>query len=196
MPISIFLRFVLTFPGISTNGEFLLRDLPGSGDRMDVLCRCLSACFGWGPTIVPTKEIELRAILSNSLTLVFSSPENPAKMGETDWARGIRDALKGNPPEYISVLDLDLEENIKDLIDNPSSHLWLLHEKGENSIQMWKAALQNSFILGPHKGYDSHALKVARDYGIPQLSVGPLPYLGSHCIASVITEAERMKNDV
>jgi tRNA pseudouridine-54 N-methylase len=193
---AVFLRFLLYFPNMPTKGDFLLRDLPGSGNRVDVLCRCLSACFGWAPTIIPSNEIELRAVLSDELTLQFHRPERAEDMAETDWAKDIRESLNGNHPEYISIDDLDFEQNIQQLVNDSSTNVWLLHEKSENSIKTWNPSLQNSFILGDHKGFDSHSLKIIRECGIPDLSIGPLPYLGSHCIATVIAEAERRKNSV
>jgi tRNA (pseudouridine54-N1)-methyltransferase len=193
---AVFLRFLLDFPHMPTNGDFLLRDLPGSGNRVDVLCRCLSACFGWASSTISSNEIEFRAVLSDELTLRFHRPEKAEDMGETDWARDIREGLKGTPPEYISIGDLDFEQNLQQLVNDLPTGVWLLHENSENSIKTWNPASQNSFILGDHKGFDSHSLKRVRECGIPDLSIGPLPYLGSHCIATVIAEAERRKNSV
>jgi tRNA (pseudouridine54-N1)-methyltransferase len=188
------LKFVQLMPYASSAGNFLLRDLPGSGKRIDVLCRELSACFDWGPTHWPRSRIELIALLNNDVILTFRDPADAMPVGERGWALIIKNSLQGAPPNYISVTRGDLESIIEHLHSPPATQLWVLHEEGVPfyDIAMQVSGTQNSFMLGDYRGFDSQSEETVSSHSLARVSLGNISYLGSHCLVSIISRFERM----
>lgn len=192
------LRFILHLPGLSEDGDFLFQDLPGSGKRIDVLCRSLAACFDWGPSTLDKSNLELVTLIGEASCLRIKNPELDAPRGEVWWACAIKDALNGNPPLFITTENLSLEEVIEEILTNDKSRLWLLDEAG-SSFDQRKAPdvdAQNSFIIGDHRGFSPEALTVFVDHSIYRLSLGSTSYLTSQCVAAVISMYEEMIHDV
>ena len=193
MPSSTTLRFIQLLPNVSVKGDFILKDLPGSGKRIDVLCRVLAACFEWGPVSFERKKLEVIAILGNQLTLQFMYPEENIPIGEQGWAHIIRDALRGNPSSFVKVTEKDLEALIEEINDPPEKNLWILHEEGTqlDGSSAVNLATDNSFMLGDHRGFDSHSEELISKYALQKVSLGITSYLSSHCVAHIISEFER-----
>ena len=188
------LRFIQVLPQSSTNGKFLLRDLPGSGKRIDILCRGLAACFDWGPSIWPKSQLELTAVIGNEIILTFRHSEEDHVKGEPQWGSIIRDAMKGHLSDSVVVKHLSLHDFITELRASAGSQLWVLEEDGTSisSCIGDDRASQSSFIVGNHRGFDSRTQRVIDNCNIPSVSLGAASYLSSHCIAAVISEFERM----
>lgn len=191
------LTFILSLPELSEDGDFYLKDLPGSGKRIDILCRSLAACFDWGPSTLDKSSLEIIALVGENSCLRFNSPNTSKAKGEVWWAKAIRDGLRGNPPQFISVENLDLEGVIQETLSNERNSLWVLDEAGMPiSNGNLSSDAQNSFIIGGHRGFDSETLKVFDDHSIYRLSLGTTSYLASHCIATLIAMYEEMIHDV
>jgi len=188
------LRFIQILPQSSTDGKFLLRDLPGSGKRIDILCRCLAACFDWGPSTWQKSQLELTALIGNEVVLTFHHPGGDYVKGEPQWGSIIRDALKGNLSDGVSIKHSSLPDFIAEMLESAGSRLWVLEEDGipiSSGIGKDQAS-QSSFIVGDHRGFDSGTQRVIDNCNIPSVSLGATSYLSSHCIAAVISEFERM----
>ena len=195
-PESIMLRFIQLLPQASQQGNFLLKDLHGSGNRIDVLCRDLAACFSWGPKSWPKENLELLAIIADSRILTFNLPGDEIPQSEVEWAIVIRNSLKEQPPNYVQVLDGSLEDVIKKYDKSPKSVLWVLDEEGSDisTIRTRLTTTQNSFMLGDHRGFNSQTESLISEYALPRVSLGKKSYLSSHCVASIISEFERSEN--
>jgi tRNA (pseudouridine54-N1)-methyltransferase len=195
-PESTMLRFIQLLPNASPDGNFLLKDLPGSGNRIDILCRDLAACFSWGPRTWSKENLELVAVIANSKVLVFSNPDDVILEGEVAWATVIRDSLKGDPPDCVKVSDGSTEDIILSYSNPPKSILWVLDEAGPHisSDLLEESVTQNSFMLGDHNGFDSQTETLMYRYSLPKVSLGKKSYLSSHCVASIISEFERLEN--
>jgi tRNA (pseudouridine54-N1)-methyltransferase len=193
MPESAMIRFLQLLPQVPPEGKFLLKDLPGSGKRIDVLCRGLAACFEWAPMTWPKSSLEMIAIIGDTKILRFKEPASQTFGGELEWAIAIRDSLRGEPPGFITVSNGTLEDVIQKLNKPPVSALWVLDEKGSklSEIADVRLAPQNSFMLGDHRGFDSQTMDVISKYKIPKISLGRKSYLSSHCLAAIISEFER-----
>lgn len=191
MPEATMLRFVQILPQVSPEGDFLLKDLPGSGKRIDVLCRDLAACFEWGPTTWSTSKLELIAVMGDTKILTFSDPQDQMPHGEVGWASVIRESLKDSPPSFVDVSDGTLEDIVKKL---SQTAMWVLDEEGDNllDIRTMHPATQNSFMLGDHRGFNSQTVNLISQYNIQRISLGKKSYLSSHCLAAIISEFERM----
>ena len=188
------LRFIQVLPQSSTNGKFLLRDLPGSGKRIDILCRSLAACFGWGPSTWPKSQLELTAVIGNEIILTFRHSEKDQVKGEPQWGSIIRDALKGHLSDNVIVKHSSLHDFVAELLASADSQLWVLEEDGRSISRCIgnDVASQSSFIVGDHKGFDSGTQRVIDNCNISSVSLGAASYLSSHSIAAVISEFERM----
>jgi tRNA (pseudouridine54-N1)-methyltransferase len=188
------LRFIQLLPNIPPTGDFLLKDLPGSGKRIDVLCRDLAACFDWGPTDWPSTQLELVAIFSNEVILSFKKPSEDMPLGETGWALIIKEALQGDPPDFIRTAEGSLESIIRDLDKPPDSLFWVLIEEGKpfNDFRIQDFGTQNSFMLGNYRGFDSQTKELISKYDMRRMSLGNTSYLSSHCVVSIISKFERM----
>jgi len=160
------LRFILILPSVSEKGQFKLRDLPGSGGRVDILCRSLAACFDWGPATWPKSMLELVAVIANKVTLRVQDPGKLLPRGEAQWAETIRRVL----------------------------NVWVLEETGKpfGEIKTMNPDGENTFIVGDHRGFDSQTQLTLDDHSIYRISVGKRSYLSSHCIAAIISKFERM----
>jgi tRNA (pseudouridine54-N1)-methyltransferase len=193
MPESTMLRFIQLLPQASPKADFLLKDLPGSGKRIDVLCRVLAACFEWGPTSWPKSKLEVIAVIGNTKSLTFRDPIDQIPEGEVGWASVIRESLRENPPSYIAVSDDSLEDIVKRLQQLEKSSLWVLEEEGVSlsDINTIDVNTQNSFMLGDHRGFDSEAESIISRYDIQRISLGKKSYLSSHCLTAIISEFER-----
>ncbi|MHA2300101.1 MAG: hypothetical protein ACXACD_04015 [Candidatus Thorarchaeota archaeon] len=169
----IHLRFILYFPELSENGDFHFKDLPGSGKRIDVLCRSLAACFDWGPSTLDRSGLEINALIGKTSCLRIKNPVEDVSRGEVWWAHAIRDALNGNPPRFIAVENLSLEGVVEEVLARGDG-LWVLDEAGSSFGQGDGPSMdaQNSFIIGGYRGFDSEALTVFDDHSIYRLSLG------------------------
>ena len=193
MPHSTMLRFVQLLPNVSVKGDFILKDLPGSGKRIDVLCRVLAACFEWAPSTIEKDRLEVIALLGNHLALQFNYPTEGLPSGEREWAQIIKDSLKGNTPDFVKIVERGLEEIITELNNPPMKNLWVLHEEGTQFklSQMLNSTTDNSFMLGDHRGFNSQSEELISKYALEKVSLGITSYLSSHCVAHIISEFER-----
>ncbi len=190
------LRFIQLMPRTPPATRFILKDLPGSGRRIDILCRDLAACFDWAPTIWPRERIELVAILGDTKALHFTAPPDSPPIGEVAWAKAIKDSLDGRPPPFVSVENASVRDVVAQ-IRRHGGHLWVLDEGGRDLTEIDSGIhkAENSFMLGDHMGFDSQARRVIGEMHIPAISLGPRSYLSSHCIAMVISHFERMTHN-
>jgi tRNA pseudouridine-54 N-methylase len=115
-------------------------------------------------------------------------------IGERGWAIIVKNALQGNPPDYVRVTQGNLESLIRDINQPSRSQLWVLHEEGRHfkDCKIRVSGTQNSFMLGDYRGFDSRAEELVSKHGLPRISLGRTSYLSSHCVASVISKLERM----
>ncbi|TFG34707.1 hypothetical protein EU527_01925 [Candidatus Thorarchaeota archaeon] len=194
MSTSTMIRFIQILPQVSEKGNFLLKDLPGSGKRIDILCRDLAACFDWGPIKWPKSQLEFIAVLKDSKILQFQNPKENLPRGERAWAEVIHNSLKNNPPEFVYVSDGNLESIIEEYDKPPQSRVWVLCENGGHigECKFNIPESQNSFMLGDHRGFDSNTEELASKYNLWKVSLGKISYLSSHCVVSIISEFERM----
>ncbi len=188
------LRFLQLMPNTPTNGDVLLRDLPGSGKRIDILCRDAAACFDWAPVSWSKSCLELVGILSDAVTLTFQYPGTLTPKGETEWAQVILDSLTGRPPIFVHVSEGGAEQVVRQLTSISGSQVWLLDPSGAPLTDLVDAMgpAQNSFMLGDHRGIDQKTRQLANECGVCSVSLGKTSYLSSHCVAAVISEFERM----
>ncbi|MFX1264370.1 MAG: hypothetical protein ACFFH0_03265 [Promethearchaeota archaeon] len=185
------LRFMLILPSVPETGQFRLRDLPGSGGRVDILCRSLAACFDWGPTTWPRSMLEFVAVIADGIALRVRDPGESLPRGEVQWAETIRSALEGSNTDFVSCQRMGFSDL---LVELKQGHVWALEEAGTPfaEIRTMNPRDENTFIVGDHLGFDSQTQRALDDHSIYRLSIGKTSYLSSHCIAAIISKFERM----
>ncbi|MFW9907097.1 MAG: hypothetical protein ACFFEF_00870 [Candidatus Thorarchaeota archaeon] len=189
------LRFILIFPSINPRGDFLFKDLPGSGMRIDVLCRTLAACFDWAPHTNATSEIEAIVSIGESKILQIKADPVCLGRGEVWWARVLKNSLKGSPPDFVRFMEGPLVSVLEGIKDSNHSYLYVLDESGApfSTIKLKKGVSQYSFMVGDHRGFDAQTREMIVKLKIKSVSLGPVSLLGSHCVASIISHWERSK---
>lgn len=186
-------RFIHVFSSIPAKPDFHLKDLPGSGNRIDILCRGLAACFDWAPELIRKENIQYYAVLSDEITLKFAYTPDCIGRGETWWASIIQQVLQGENVDFCHKMDWDLEKTMKSTIQE-GFNLYVLDENGiplDNALQQSNSS-QNSFMLGDHRGFALDAQELLDEMDVQQVSLGEKSYLGSHCVAQVVSNHERI----
>jgi len=178
-----------------TAPDFLLKDLPGSGGRMDVMCRCLTSslllshdirrdvevilCLAGEPT--PPRTIRIRGDLVRYL-----SPD------ERSTAILLQKALRAFEPgkEIESTPGIFVSDrSFKDLAKENMERLVVLDEGGED-IGMCELPTDPCFVVGDHMGVEEEEealLKEASTF----VSVSPRVLHASQCIVLVLNRMDR-----
>ncbi len=174
-----------------TDGSFSLNDLPGSGGRMDVLCRCVNASLFLSHDL--RRDVECYLVLlgapSGPKTVKFSgasvrslSPDERSagalikKVIDTPCGSEFREAADG-----ISIRKGGLERLMKE-------HTFaVLDEKGTD---IRKAAnMADAFLLSDHLNFTDSEETMIRD--CHRYSVGPKCLHADHTITLVHNELDR-----
>lgn len=194
MPDSTLLRFIQLLPNVPPRADFLLQDLPGSGKRIDVLCRDLSACFDWAPISWRKDRLEVVAVLQEHTMITFHQELDRDSHGEVAWASIIQAVLRGERVDGVKLEKRTLEDLIRDIERTDSSEIYVLDEKGASLRKTLDSRIftQNSFMLGNHRGFDLQTEELIQKHKLKRVSLGQRSYLSSHCIAAIISYFERM----
>jgi tRNA (pseudouridine54-N1)-methyltransferase len=177
-----------------SDGTFSLNDLPGSGGRMDILCRCVSAslflshdmrrnvdCYlvlYGGP--VPPKTVRFSGNLVRSLSPDERSAGALIKKAlDIPVGSEFRDAAPG-----VSVRKGGLEQLMRE-------HAFaVLDEKGTDLRTT--TIIPDAFLLSDHLNFtDDEELRIKQ---CPRYSVGPACIHADHTITIVHNELDRRRN--
>lgn len=174
-----------------TDGNFSINDLPGSGGRMDVLCRCVSASLFLSHDL--RRDVDCYLVLlgapSGPKTVKFSgaavrslSPDERSaaalikKVIDVPCGTEFREAAEG-----VSIRKGGLERLTRDL------PFGVLDETGED-IRVAKE-LPGAFLLSDHLNFTEAENELVRD--CPRYSVGPKCLHADHTITVVHNELDR-----
>jgi tRNA (pseudouridine54-N1)-methyltransferase len=192
-------RFVLLALKARTSPDFDLLDLPGSGGRMDEVCRCVSSALFLSGT--------LRR--DSAIYCCLQGPKSPPKVvsffGET--IRGIRpdelsiarlikqalhEGLRLSLDEHaeltsgLGVAKRSFEAQLREL----EGQLLYLHPRGED-IRSLPLERDCVFVLGDQIGLPRKAELFLERLGARRVSVGPKVYHASHVITICHNEMDR-----
>lgn len=168
------------------NRGFLLKDIPGTSGRLDVICRSALACH----LTAPKASVVLFGVLGSgkdAITLYFSSLVD--NWDEVSLARVVKDLVQvytGQqdelPPEYpqIALVSLNFEQLLHRL--SQLGEIVYLTDKGED-IKITLLSQNITFVLGSHVDLGESEEEILIQLGAKTMSIGPRKYLTSHCIA-------------
>lgn len=177
--------------------NFSLDDLPGSGGRLDILCRCVTSAFCLSHDL--RRDTELYLVLQDKVTLRFvGSRLRHLNPDERSTAALIRRALQlrdlpvgeeereSTPGIFISCRGL---RRVLEEVETKVGQLILLHEEGTplREAELGRD-LDLGFILSDHLEFRSEELQIMAD--LPRISLGPLSLHADHCIVIVHNELD------
>ena len=174
-----------------TDAGFSLNDLPGSGGRMDVLCRCVNAALFLSHDL--RRDVECMLVL----------------LGEPDPPKTV--LFRGDGLRYLSPDERSAASLIKKALDMPcgsayrestsgvfvrrgglaellEEHPFALLEEGGADIRE-VGALPDAWLLSDHMDFSAEEAALAAD--LPRISVGPKVLHADHTITVVLNEIDR-----
>lgn len=178
--------FILKASEGRTAPDFSIKSLAGSWGRMDLVCRCIIAA------LLSPDGVDRGC----RITVVLEGPPNPplsvefegAKMdrapeGEVEAAEMLVAAMTGRAPRGVSTTREGFESAVR-RHSREGFSLYYLHEGGEDFAKA-EFAERAAFVLGDQKGIDPQGERCLESMGAKRISLGPHPYLASHCITIV-----------
>lgn len=180
--------FILKASEGRTAPDFSIKSLAGSGGRMDLVCRCIIAAL-----LSPEPDGIDRGC---RITVVLEGPPDPplsvefdgagmdrAPEGEVEAAEMLVAAMAGRAPRGVSATREDFGQAVR-RHSREGFSLYYLHEDGEDFSKS-EFGGKAAFVLGDQKGIDPKGERCLDSMGAKRVSLGPHPYLASHCITIV-----------
>jgi len=182
-----------------TSPEFSIKDLPGSGGRMDLICRSIISALWLSNEM--RKDTRINICLNGPpdppLSLRLDGERlkkmSPDERNVATWLKKClkyRDIANDSWTEthngiYISKLDFEgvLEEINK-------SVLYILQNEGRD-IRKIEFQDESAFILGDNIGLPENIIKRCEQLEAKKISLGPRNYFSSHSITLVHNEIDR-----
>ncbi len=186
-----------------TSDEFLIRDVPGTSGRLDVVCRIFVSAFRTVPKLAPS--IQLNAVLGGPpspplrICIDFGNvtqfPES-----ELECAIILKSVLHhyrtkgpGQNPQWpqFSIHPQGFRETLQAVISEKRQILYLV-ESGE-PLQEVKLDLNQPIvlILGDDQGLSKEHETHVYSYPVQEVCIGTRSLLGSHVISLVLRELMR-----
>ncbi len=193
--------FILKATKARTDDKFTIKDLPGSGGRMDLVCRCILSAL-------------LLSRTHRADTIFYAVLEGPPKPSITIGIEGEkikvlpRDELQTalvlkemlNPdrvtfPSGFELINKSFQEMVGEQLNK--SEIYVLHKSGidinKTFTQSQKVKKpQIAFILGDHTGLSPNDMEYLVEKSIKPLSLGNKEYIGSQCIFLVQEKMDRI----
>ncbi len=157
--------------------KFLLKDLPGSGGRIDILCRCVNSAFCLSHDI--RRDVILYLCFAGKTIKFVGKELKHLTPDERGIAILIRKALEGNPTPGIYVS----EKSFKDTVLEYEKEIIYLDENGED-ISTLKLNKDMCFVLGDHLGFNKEDQEFLERIG-RKISISPKILHADHCIIIV-----------
>ena len=183
--------FILFARKARTDPNFNIEDLPGSGGRMDLVARCITAALWLSHAIRPDAKIYvvLNGPPKPPVTILFDgSAIRKVSTDERTTALWIKKALSEDfEKEWhefrpgILIARKSFQEIIRELKDYP---IYVLHEKGK-PISDVEIKENPVFIVGDYLGIPYKDEKFAMRYAKDKISLGKQVYLASSCISVI-----------
>ncbi|MFX1318928.1 MAG: hypothetical protein ACFE9D_07000 [Promethearchaeota archaeon] len=188
---------------VRTSDEFLIRDVPGTSGRLDVICRILVSAYRTVPTF--SSAIQLDAIFGgppNPPLRLQVTNVNPEDFPESELECAL--ILKGllyryrsqsvsqdpNWPQF-TITPQDFGQTLEDVIQDKKQVLYLV-ETGQ-PLEQVKLRLNEPIvvILGDDQGLSPAHEKEVRAKVVQEVSIGTRSLLGSQVISLFLLDLLR-----
>ena len=163
--------------GNTAKTKFPLKDLPSSGGRIDILCRCVNSAFCLSHDI---RRDTILYLCFSGKTIKFVGKElQHLTPDERGIAILIRKALEGNPTPGVYINEKSFEETVLE----SGKEIIYLDEKGKD-ISCLKLKKDMCFVLADHLGFDKKDQDFLEKKG-EKTSISPKILHADHCIIVV-----------
>jgi tRNA (pseudouridine54-N1)-methyltransferase len=186
-----------------TSDEFLIRDVPGTSGRLDVVCRILVAAYRTVPELAPS--IRVNAVLGGAPNPPLCLEVDDVVPGEFPQSelecalilKGLLTRFQTNG-EFISPLwpqfritARGFHETLQTVAEQRRQILYLV-ETGQ-PIEQVKLSLDEPMvlILGDDQGLPAEHKKEVYTHSVQEVSIGTRSLLGSQVITLVLLELMR-----
>ncbi len=195
----VFPTFIVLGHKTAISPDFTLNDLPGSGGRLDILCRCINSAFMLSHGI--RTEVRVYLLLQNQVLLRFEgSTLKHLNPDERSTGALIQKALRkrnkiGEGPELETTPGIFVSNStlrkVLERIEETGSKTCILHELGAD-IRKANMPQDVAFVLSDHLDFSAREEKLLAGYG--KLKVGPKILHADHAITVVQNELDRIFN--
>ena len=195
-------EFIVVGHKARTDGNFNLNDLPGSGGRIDILCRCVNSALFLSHDL--RRDVIIYLVLlgePDMPRIVKFEGKNVRYLNPDERSSGslIKKALeKSAIPRWrestrgVWIRLGDLADLLDEVLTEEKSLFYLLEDGGDiRDVFNEKVQENNIFVLGDHTGMTPGEETVIRDSDAETISVGPLSLHADHCIILVNNEIDR-----
>ncbi|MEW5936844.1 MAG: tRNA (pseudouridine(54)-N(1))-methyltransferase TrmY [Candidatus Thermoplasmatota archaeon] len=179
--------FVIVAHRIPPRGDFSLNDLCGSGGRVDVIARAVTAALLLSNDV--RRDVEVRIALSNPegsrLLRFVGSSIRYLSADERSTAALVRNALLRCPSKGETMASPGLyvsRGGIEEALVGAETIVLL--EEGATEPE-WRALCDPTFVLSDDLGFSERERELLRPLCTMRAGLGPLPLHTDHCIAIV-----------
>lgn len=194
---------MLDAPRAHTADDFLIRDVPGTSGRLDVVCRILAATFRTVPQL--NSNLRFLAILGgppNPPLLLNVTSALEVSIPESELSCAL--ILKGLLHQYRTSGSIQQEswphfsltrQNFEETLQYAAKTAHRIYYLVENGDHFKNVKLDLSkpliFLLGDDRGLPSEHEALLSKYQVQRVSVGGQSYLGSQVVTLVLLEIAR-----
>ena len=197
------ISIVIDAPRAHTSDDFLIRDLPGTSGRLDVVCRILVSAFRTVPKFAP--YIEVNAVLGGrpnpTLRLkVEKVKANEFPASELECAlilkglllsyRTLKSSRNPQRPQF-KIEAKNFRETIQEAKSTKKQSLYLTETGQPLSSVDLDLNQPMLVILGDDQGLSSEHEKEVYSHGIQEVSIGTRSLLGSQVVSLFLLELLR-----
>ena len=179
-------QFVVCGHEVPVEPTFSLDDLPGSGGRLDLLCRCVGAGLFTSHGI---RDARVHLVVDDQLTVEFDGATarnlNP---DERSTAARVRDALEserdaiGHQPAEVSRGVKLYRTGLDATLDRLDGTLVQLHEDGDPATAV-EPPTDPVFVLSDHREFTGEEASLLSGRADHRLRLGPRAIHADHTIA-------------
>jgi tRNA (pseudouridine54-N1)-methyltransferase len=203
-------EFIVVGHKARTDSNFNLNDLPGTGGRMDILCRCVNSSLFLSHDL--RRDVVIYLVLLGEpepSKIVKFEGENVRYLNPDERSSGslIKKALEKSAGSHwklstpgVWIRTGDMEDILHELMDGGNNKkLFYLSEDGIDFRKIDEKRLPDDvvFVLGDHLGMTPEEEFILMDAGSKIINIGPVSLHADHCIVLVNNELDRnMKRDV
>ncbi len=181
------LFFVIDATEAQVDSSVSLKDVIGTGHRLDVICRDLVAAFWWGDRLV--RNVIVFVTFKHQPVLKVDGTqllEPLVPRTELGFARLLKEIYVNDAHiPGICKINQTIAEIIRDL-QKTGIEVWWLEEGGQDLREVsLRPQIPMAYIIGDHRGVSKEF--TAEFAGtLPRLSLSPKSYLGSTCIQIIL----------
>ncbi len=196
------LEFIVVGHKARTDGNFNLNDLPGSGGRMDILCRCVNCALFLSHDL--RRDVVIYLVLlgePDAPRIVKFEGKNVRYLNPDERSSGslIKKALEksaiprwreSTPGVWIRLGDF--ADLLEEVLTDKKSLFYLLEDGGDIRDEFKENMPEYTvFVMGDHTGMTPEEETVIQDLDAKTINVGPISLHADHCIILVNNEIDR-----